>query len=150
MVMDEIDTCINSRSDDFSLLPRKIWWLHISKPRRAISLKFCIRNAFIGILTDAKFLFNRLMLTLTFGIRASAPPPPPSPTGPCERLKRLGLIGLRLEIHLIRSISNNYQPLFAWVIIFIYSPPQRLVSQIQILIILKGELVRDSYSKGNK
>ena len=45
----------------------------------------------MDIMTHAKFHFNRLMLTLTFGIRASEPPPPP---GPGEQLKRPGLIGL--------------------------------------------------------
>ena len=29
----------------------------------------------MGIMTHAKFHFNRLMLTLIFGIRASEPPP---------------------------------------------------------------------------
>ena len=57
--------------------------------KRAINLKFCIRNAFIDIMTHAKFNFNQLMLTLIFGIRASEPP-----LGPGERLKRQGLIGL--------------------------------------------------------
>ena len=41
------------------------------QPKRAINRKFCIRNAFIDILTHAKFNFNQLMLTLIFGIRAS-------------------------------------------------------------------------------
>ena len=54
--------------------------------------KFCISHAFVAIMTDAKFQFNQLMLTLIFGIRASEPPPPPS--GPGERLKRPGLVGL--------------------------------------------------------
>ena len=31
----------------------------------------------MDIMTHAKFHFNRLMLTLIFGIRASEPPPPP-------------------------------------------------------------------------
>ena len=39
----------------------------------------------MGIMTQAKFHFNGLMLTLIFGIRASEPG---------ERLTRLGLIGL--------------------------------------------------------
>ena len=43
----------------------------------------------MDIMTHAKFHFNRLMVTLTFGIRASEPP-----LGPGERLKRPGLIGL--------------------------------------------------------
>ena len=50
-----------------------------------------MRNAFIDIMAHAKFYFNRLMLTLIFGIWASEPPP-----GPGERLKRPGLIGLKL------------------------------------------------------
>ena len=36
--------------------------------------QICIENAFIAITTHAKFQFNRLMLTLIFGIRASEPP----------------------------------------------------------------------------
>ena len=42
-------------------------------------------------MTHAKFHFNRLMLTLIFGIRVSELPPL---SGPSERLKRPGLIGL--------------------------------------------------------
>ena len=45
----------------------------------------------MDIMTHAKFYFNRPMLTLIFAIWASEPPP-----GPGERLKRPGLIGLRL------------------------------------------------------
>ena len=44
------------------------------------------------IMTPAKFHFHWLMLTLIFGIWASEPPP-----GPGERLKRPGLIGLKLS-----------------------------------------------------
>ena len=40
------------------------------------------------IMSQAKFHFNRLMLTLMFGVRSSEPP------GPGERPKRPGLIGL--------------------------------------------------------
>ena len=43
----------------------------------------------MDIMTHAEFYFNRLMLSLIFAIRASEPP-----TGPGERLKRPGLIGL--------------------------------------------------------
>ena len=39
----------------------------------------------MGIMTHAKFHFNRLMLSLIFGIRAS------EPLGPGESLKRPGL-----------------------------------------------------------
>ena len=46
---------------------------YIFKTRRATRLKFCIRNAFIIVLTHAEFHVNRLMLTLIFGIRASEP-----------------------------------------------------------------------------
>ena len=53
----------------------------------------------MAIMTHAKFHFNRLMLTLIFGIWASEPPTPP---GPSERLKRPGLIGL-----IIRSTSRT-------------------------------------------
>ena len=45
----------------------------------------------MAIMTHAKFHFNRLMLSLIFGIQASE-----SPLGPGERLKRPGLIGLAL------------------------------------------------------
>ena len=48
----------------------------------------------MDIMTHAKFYFNRLILTSIFGIRASEPPPPP--LGPGERLKRPGLIGLKM------------------------------------------------------
>ena len=53
----------------------EILWRHISKTKRAISHKFRIRNAFMGIMTRAKFHFNRLMLTLIFGVWASELPP---------------------------------------------------------------------------
>ena len=43
----------------------------------------------MDIMTYPKFHFNRLMLTLIFGIRAS------EPLGPGEGLKRPGLIGLK-------------------------------------------------------
>ena len=46
----------------------------ISKTRKATTIKFCIRNAFMVIMTHAKFQFNRLMLILSFGIRTSEPP----------------------------------------------------------------------------
>ena len=45
----------------------------------------------MAIMTHAKFHFNWLMLTSVFGIWASEPP-----LGPGERLKRPGLIGLKL------------------------------------------------------
>ena len=45
----------------------------------------------MDIMTRAKFHFNRLMLSLIFGVWASEPPP----LGPGERLKRPGLIGLK-------------------------------------------------------
>ena len=41
----------------------------------------------MAIMTRARFHVNRLMVTLIFGIRASATSPPP---GPGERLKRPG------------------------------------------------------------
>ena len=48
-----------------SLLPKEILWCHI----------FILQ--ILHQMTHAKFHFNRLMLTLIFGIRASEPPPPP-------------------------------------------------------------------------
>ena len=71
-----------------SLLQREILSRHISKNRK---LKFCIRHAFMAIMTHAKFYFNPLSITLIFGIRAF----PLSPL-PGERLKRSGLIGLNI------------------------------------------------------
>ena len=56
----------------------------------------------MDIMTHAKFYFNRLTLTLIFAIRASEPPPPP---GPGERLKRPGLIGLRVFL-LLKNINT--------------------------------------------
>ena len=38
--------------------------------KKATKLKFFIRHAFVPIFTQAKFHFNRLMVTLIFGIRA--------------------------------------------------------------------------------
>ena len=49
----------------------------------------------MAIITHAEFHFNRLMLTLIFGIWASEPPSP----GPGKRLKRAGLIGLNSIDH---------------------------------------------------
>ena len=46
----------------------------------------------MAIMTHAKFHFNWLMLTSIFGIWASEPPAP----GPGKRLKRPGLIGLKV------------------------------------------------------
>ena len=54
----------------------------------------------MDIMTHAKFYFNRLMLTLIFAIWASEPPP-----GPGERLKRPGLIGLRLRQNFSSQIT---------------------------------------------
>ena len=72
---------------------------------------FCMRNAFMNIMTHAKFHFNRLMLALIFGIRVSKPPTSP-PFGPGERLKRPGLIELRsiakvASIHVVASIVKK-------------------------------------------
>ena len=63
-----------------SLLPRETLWRYISNTRRAIKLKFCMRNAFMDVMVHAKFHFNRLMLILILGIWASEPAPPP-PSG---------------------------------------------------------------------
>ena len=82
-----------------SLLPREIFRRHISKTRRAISLKFCMRNAFIDIMTHETFHFNRLMLALIFGIWASEPA-----LGPGERLKRPALIGLSKTSKVFESL----------------------------------------------
>ena len=68
-----------------------------------MSLKFCIKNAFMDIMTHAKFHFSRLMLTLIFGIRASEPPP----LGPGERLKRPGLIGLNSKTIFERDLPSS-------------------------------------------
>ena len=94
-----------------SLLPREILWHHVSKTNRAISLKFCIRNAFIDIITHIKFDFNRLMLTLIFAIWAFKPP---FRSG--KWLKRPSLIGLisrcfKLKCHtiLVQPDSSSYQ-----------------------------------------
>ena len=65
----------------------------------------------MAIMTRAKFDFNWLMLTLTFGIWASEPPP-----GPGERLKRPGLIGLN------RSFYTQ-----ASTILTLHPPPQCLI-----------------------
>ena len=43
-------------------------------PKLETSVKFCIRNEFMDVMTHAKFHFNQLMLTLIDGIRASEPP----------------------------------------------------------------------------
>ena len=56
----------------------------------------------MAIMTHAKFYFNRLMLTLIFGIRASKPP------RPGERLKRPGLIGLKDFIIKILFSGNSF------------------------------------------
>ena len=55
----------------------------------------------MAIMTHVKFHFNRLMLTLIFGIWASEPPPE---TG--ERQKRPGLIGLNLNYRKKRSVKH--------------------------------------------
>ena len=65
-----------------SLLLREILRRHISKTRRATILKFCIRNAFMAIMSHAKFHFNRLMLTLIFWHLSLRAPPPPPPLPP--------------------------------------------------------------------
>ena len=85
------------------LLPGEILWRHISKTRRAITLKSCIKNAFMDIMIHAKFHLSRLMLTLIFGIWVSEPP-----LGPGERLKRPGPIAL---IHC--SCSKYTKPIAA-------------------------------------
>ena len=54
----------------------------------------------MAIMTFAKFYFNRLMLTLIFGIWASEPP------GPGERLKRPDLIGL-IDFDLVRHSQGT-------------------------------------------
>ena len=68
-----------------------------------MSLKFCIRNAFIDLMTHAKFYFNQLMLTLIFGMQASE-----LSLGPGERLKRSGLIGL------MPFKYSKFKNLYAW------------------------------------
>ena len=89
---------------------------HISKTGRAISLKFSIRNAVMDIMTQAKFHFNRLMLTLIFSIRASE-----APIGPGERLKTPGLIGLTGRLFVEISWTNTAINVFrAMLINYIY------------------------------
>ena len=55
----------------------------------------------MAIMILAKFHFNWLMLTLIFGIWASEPP------GPGERLKRPGLIGLKVRNQYLLSSSEH-------------------------------------------
>ena len=52
------------------------------------------------VLTHGKFHFNRVMVTLIFGIRASDPP------GPGERMKKPDLIGLKATFHLTISVRG--------------------------------------------
>ena len=55
----------------------------------------------MDIMTRAKFHFNRLMLTLIFGTRASE-----LPLGPGQRLRRLGLIGLKIQYVEKKKVNN--------------------------------------------
>ena len=50
------------RSMTCSLLEREILWCHISKTSKAAKFKFCIRHAFITIMTYAKFYLSQLMI----------------------------------------------------------------------------------------
>ena len=52
----------------------------------------------MAILTHPEFHFNRLMVTVIFGIRVSEPP-----NGLDERLKRPGLIGLSFDQYLRKT-----------------------------------------------
>ena len=52
---------------------REILRRHISKLRKATRLKFCIRHAFMDIITHAKFHLSWLMVVLIFGIWVSEP-----------------------------------------------------------------------------
>ena len=61
-----------------------------SKNRKATTVKFCIRHAFMVIMTHANSHFKRLMITLIFGIWTCELTPP----RPGEQLKRPGLMGL--------------------------------------------------------
>ena len=98
-----------------SVLPREILWRHISKTKRAISLKFCIRNAFMDIMTHAKFYFNRLMLTLIFVIRASEPPPRAWRTTEKAGLDRVKISCVSIsEIALSKDILEQFEPEFKW------------------------------------
>ena len=58
----------------------------------------------MAIMTDAKFHFNWLMLTLIFGIWASEPP------RPGERVKRPGLIGLKENFKFVILQSKQNKP----------------------------------------
>ena len=60
----------------------------------------------MDIMTHAKLHFNRLMLSLSFGIWTSKfSPPPPPPFGSGERLKRPGIIGLKFSFNYDLKLS---------------------------------------------
>ena len=73
---------------------------HIFKTRRATSLIFFIKKAFMVIITHSKFDFSQFILTLIFGIQASEPP-----VRPGERLKRPGLI--ELSIYFLEVVEDG-------------------------------------------
>ena len=53
----------------------------------------------MAIITPAKFHFNRLMLTLIFGIRASEPAPPAWRTTEKARPDRVNIIQENRQLH---------------------------------------------------
>ena len=57
-------------------------------------------------ITHAKFHFNRLTLTLIFGVRASEPP------RPGERVKRPGLIGFKEDSLSKAAGAGVFKPWF--------------------------------------
>ena len=61
--------------DSFTVSEGNFVMSHLEN-RTATRFKFCIRHAFMAIMTSEKFHFNLLMVTLIFGIWAFDPPGP--------------------------------------------------------------------------
>ena len=64
---------------------RETLWYHICNTRKSN------RHAFMAILTHTKLRFSQLIVTINFGMQATATPPRPE-----KRLKRPGLIWLKV------------------------------------------------------
>ena len=88
-----------------SLLYRETLSHDFSKKRKANRLKFCIRHAFMVLMTQAKFHFNRMRVTLVFGIWASEAPSP----GPLQHFKN----ALNLNKITHSSIKSRDQSTFS-------------------------------------